>query len=229
MQDKNLFYDDKIVIKPWGHEYVVYRDRNKLCVTLLKINYNHKTSLHCHPKKKSGFILLKGNALFQLGLWKKRSEIHKSPSKRMISRGLFHSIKSVSKSGLIALEFETPVDKKDLVRLKDSYGRKDKSYEGKEYTKNLDKNFIKFKKPSYNQKQIFNFGKVSVSLELHKNFKKILKNKPKTIFGILGGSIIDPNGREVLSSGDIIRTNDFKVFSKVFKIKKTLSIVRIVK
>ena len=45
---------------------------------------------------------------------KKRSEEHNSPSKRMIARGLFHSIKSLSRDGLLALEFETPVDKKIL-------------------------------------------------------------------------------------------------------------------
>ena len=65
----------------------------------------------------------------------KRSEIHISPSKRMIARGLFHSIKSISREGLLALEFETPVNKNDLVRFKDSYGRQQKSYEGKKYTK----------------------------------------------------------------------------------------------
>ena len=40
----------------------------------------------------------------------------------MIARGLFHSIKSLSKKGLVALEFETPVNKKDLVRFKDHMG-----------------------------------------------------------------------------------------------------------
>ena len=49
----------------------------------------------------------------------------------MIARGLFHSIKSLSKDGLLALEFETPVDKRDLVRFKDAYGRRSKSYEEK--------------------------------------------------------------------------------------------------
>ena len=103
--------------------------------------------MHCINQKKSGFILLKGKAQFQLGLWKKRSEIHSSPSKRMIARGLFHSIKSVSKNGLLALEFETPVNKNDLVRFKDSYGRAQKSYEGKKYTKVIASNHIRFKKP----------------------------------------------------------------------------------
>ena len=65
----------------------------------------------------------------------------------MIARGLFHSIKSLSKDGLLALEFETPVDKRDLVRFKDAYGRRSKSYEGKEFTKLISSDFIKLKKP----------------------------------------------------------------------------------
>ena len=36
----------------------------------------------------------------------------------MIARGLFHSIKSLSKR--LCTEFETPVDKLDLVRSKDA-------------------------------------------------------------------------------------------------------------
>lgn len=224
---KNSFYDNKVVIKPWGEEYVIYRKKNDLCVTLLKIKYNKTTSLHCHPLKKSGFILIKGKALFQLGLWKKRSEIHQSPSKRMIARGLFHSIKSLSKKGLLALEFETPVNKNDLVRFKDAYGRKNKSYEGKKFTKKVDSDYIKFKKPKPNLKQVFNFDNITVSLEVHKNFSKILKNKSNTIFAILGGSIVDKNYRKVLSHGDIVRTSDFKVLSKVFKINKQLDVVRV--
>ena len=117
MKNKDSFYDNKVVFKPWGYEHVVYRNSNNLCVTLLNINYNKSTSLHCHPQKKSGFILLKGKASFQLGLRKKNTEIHSSPSKRMMARGLFHSIKSVSKNGLLALEFETII-KSQHFRLK---------------------------------------------------------------------------------------------------------------
>jgi len=226
---KDKLYDNRIVQKPWGYEYVVFRNKNNLSVTLLNINFNKKTSLHCHPQKKSGFILLKGKALFQLGLWKKRSEIHKSPSKRMIARGLFHSIKALSKNGLLALEFETPVNKNDLVRFKDDYGRENKFYEGKKNTKISNSSFLKFKKPSTNKSQIYKFGSTKISLEVHKNFKKILKNKMNTIFAILDGSICDKYGRDVLSYGDIIRTNDLKTLSEVFKIKKKISLVRVTK
>ena len=208
---------------------MVYRNKNNLSVTLLKINYKQTTSLHCHPQKKSGFILLNGKALFQLGLRKKNTEVHLSPSKRMIARGLFHSIKSLSKEGLLALEFETPVDKKDLVRFKDVYGRRNKSYEGKEFTQNINSNFIKFKKPKIGVNQNYKFDNVDVSLEVHKNFNKLLKNKANTIFAILDGAVSDKNGRNVLSYGDIIRTNDLKVLSKVFKIKTQLSIVKVLK
>ncbi len=228
MKKIDSFYDNKIVYKPWGYEYVVYRNSNNLSVTLLSIDYNKTTSLHCHPKKKSGFILVGGKALFQLGLWKKRSEVHSSPSKRMIARGLFHSIKALSKNGLLALEFETPVNKNDLVRFKDSYGRQQKSYEGKKFTKNIGSQFIKFKKPKLGKKQIYKINKLKISLEVHKSFRGLLMNKKSTIFAILDGSIVDNSGRSVLSYGDIIRTNDLKVLSEVFKIKKQLSVAKVI-
>jgi len=229
MKKIDSFYDNRIVNKPWGYEYVVYRNSNNLSVTLLSIDYNKKTSLHCHPKKKSGFILVSGKALFQLGLWKKRSEVHSSPSKRMIARGLFHSIKSLSKNGLLALEFETPVNKNDLVRFKDDYGRQQKSYEGKKFTKNIGSKFIKFKKPKLRKKQIYKINNVKIFLEVHKNFKRLITNKRSTIFGILDGAIVDRYGRSVLSYGDIIRTNDLKTLSEVFKIKKNLSVVKVLR
>ena len=229
MKKIDSFYDNRIVNKPWGYEYVVYWNSNNLSVTLLSIDYNKKTSLHCHPKKKSGFILVSGKALFQLGLWKKRSEVHSSPSKRMIARGLFHSIKSLSKNGLLALEFETPVNKNDLVRFKDDYGRQQKSYEGKKFTKNIGSKFIKFKKPKLRKKQIYKINNVKIFLEVHKNFKRLITNKRSTIFGILDGAIVDRYGRSVLSYGDIIRTNDLKTLSEVFKIKKHLSVVKVLR
>jgi len=194
---------------------------------LLNINPAKSTSLHCHPTKKTGFVLLRGKALIQLGLWKSERKTYKSPSKLMIRTGLFHSIKCVSKSGLLALEFETPVNKNDLVRFKDSYGREKKAYEGKKFTKSIESKSIKFKNPKFGKKQIYKIGKVNVALEVHKNFIKLLKNKNGTIFAILDGSISDNKGRNVLSYGDIIKTDDLRILSKVFKIKKKLSVVRV--
>ena len=229
MKSKSSFYDNRVVNKPWGYEYTIYRNSNHLCVTLLKINYKKSTSLHCHPKKKTGFILINGKALIQLGLWKSSSKSYKAPSKLMIRTGLFHSIKAVSKNGVFALEFETPVNKNDLVRYKDDYGRESKPYEGKKFTKSIGSEFIKFKKPKLSKNQIYKIGKTTISLEVHKSFSKLTKNKMSTIFAILGGGIIDKYGRNVLSYGDIIRTGTLKKLSEVFKIKKYLTILKVLK
>ena len=215
--------------KPWGYEYTIYRNLNHLSVTLLKINHNKSTSLHCHPNKKTGFILISGKALIQLGLWKNTAEYYSAPSKLMIRTGLFHSTKAVSKNGVFALEFESPVDKNDLVRFKDNYGRETRPYEGKKFTKKIQSNFITFKKPQLNKNQTYKMGKVKISLEIHKNFKKLVNNKNSVIFAILDGKIIDKRGKNVLSYGDIIKTGTLKKLSEVFKIKKYLTVLSVSK
>ena len=225
MKNKKKFsYDNRVVTKPWGNEYVVYRNSSKLSVTLLNINYNKKTSLHCHPTKKLVLLF----CLAELGLWKATSKYFNAPSKLMIRTGLFHSIKAVSKKGLCALEFETPVNKKDLVRFKDSYGREKKPYEGKEFTSKTSTNDIIFKKTKkkITQKYIFD-NKVELSMETHKNFKLLNKEKMQTVFAILDGKVVDKHNRSVLSYGDIIKTGTLKKLSEVFKIKKNLTLLKV--
>ena len=229
MKNKSSFYDNRVVYKPWGYEYTIYRNLNHLAVTLLKINHNKSTSLHCHPNKKTGFILISGRALIQLGLWKSTAEYYSAPSKLMIRTGLFHSTKAVSKNGVFALEFESPVDKNDLVRFKDDYGRETRPYEGKKFTKKIQSNFIKFKKPQLDKNQTYKMGKVEISLEVHKNFKKLVNKKNSVIFAILDGKIIDKQGKNVLSYGDIIKTGTLKKLSEVFKIKKHLTVLSVSK
>ena len=229
MRKKSSFYDNKVVRKPWGYEYTIYRHSNKLSVTYLKINKNHRTSLHCHPKKKTGFIVLNGKAKIQLGLYEDTAEYFSAPSKLMIRTGLFHSIKGISKNGVTALEFETPMDKNDLVRFKDDYGRRKKPYEGKNFSKYLDNNYIKFKRPVYGKDQFYKIGKSKVYLEVHKNFKKLLNKNDQTIFAILNGKIIDNRGKNIISYGDIIKTGTLRKLSQVFKIKDKLTVLRVSK
>jgi mannose-6-phosphate isomerase-like protein (cupin superfamily) len=226
-KNKNAYYDNRIVFKPWGHEYVVYRYKNILSVTLLNIKPSKSTSLHCHPIKKTGFVLLDGKAIIQLGLWKSERKIYKSPSKLMIRTGLFHSIKCISKKPLLALEFETPINKNDLVRFNDKYGRERKPYElGKKFSNlNKDKNFYKLYK--FKEKTEYFFGKTIVKLEIHKNFKKLVAEKNNTIFAVLNGSVCNKKKQKILSPGDIIRTGTFKKLAQVFKIDKKLTVLKI--
>ena len=61
-----------------------------------------------------------------IGIYKKNTKCYNPMSRLVFRKGLFHSLKAKSKTGLYAIEFETPYLKKDLVRLKDNYGRKKK-------------------------------------------------------------------------------------------------------
>lgn len=114
-----------VVQKPWGYEYLVY-ENPEVALWLLYIEQGKGTSLHCHPKKTTGLILLEGEA--ELGFIAD-TKIIQGPSKQMIRRGLFHSTKALSSPGVFLLEIETPNDKEDLVRLFDEYGRSAAGYE----------------------------------------------------------------------------------------------------
>ncbi len=229
MSYSDKIYDYKIVSKPWGYEYVAYREKKKLAITLLNIDYKKKTSLHCHPRKKTGFILLSGKAKIQLGLWKKNSYIYSSPSKLMIRTGLFHSIEALSKSGIKALEFETPVKKNDLVRYHDTYGRTLKPYEGKKYIKSLKNQNIIFRRAKAKIEQKYKLGKINIKLKIYNNFKNIINQKNSTIFAVIDGNVVDKSYRKLLSVGDIIKTGTFKKLSKHFFIKKNITLLSVYK
>mgnify|MGYP001178876906 FL=1 len=214
--------DNLVVKKPWGNEYVVCKNK-KTATWLLNINYKKKTSLHCHPKKKTGFILLSGAVEVMLGFYDKR--ILKAPSKLMIRPGLFHSTKAISKKGATVLEIETPINKNDLVRFKDNYGRENKPYEGKEkMTKKTNKNLI-FKILKINEINKYKTKNLEITVEKHSISKNLFKKPKNTIFAVLGGGLVDRKNQYVLSPGDIVKTDTIKKLSKVFKIKKNISIL----
>jgi len=121
-------YEDVIVKKPWGHEYLCYRNE-MLAIWFLHIKKDQRTSLHCHPNKHTGFVVLQGVA--ELSFLRGTMRL-KGLEKVHIFRSRFHSTRALSDDGAFILEIETPEDKHDLVRLEDAYGRQGKSYEGKE-------------------------------------------------------------------------------------------------
>ena len=209
MNRKNNFYRNKVVYKPWGYEYVIYSNSNRLAITFLKINYGHN-----------------GKASVQIGIYKKNKKSYNALSRLVFRPGLFHSIKAVSKQGVCALEFETPFKKNDLVRFKDDYGRQTKLYEGKKFTKNIASNYIIFKKPKFGKKQKYSFKNLEISLEVCKN---LLKKDDKSTSAILDGKIVDNNGQNVISYGEIVKTSTLRILSKVFKIKKPLTLLRVSK
>lgn len=228
MKVNESFFDNKVIKKPWGSEYVVYRFKNLLSVTFLEIKPGKKTSLHCHTNKKTGFIIVKGKAKLNLGLVKKTSRVFSPITKITIHPRLFHSIQCVSRYPMHALEFETPADKNDLVRIDDSYGRRNKNYE-KQFSKVDQKKHLKFLNIEKFQNQNYTYKNIKYSIQTHKNFRKINKEKKQTIFAVLGGTIIDDKKKKLLKYGDTISAAILKKFSNFYSIDKKLVLLKVTK
>ena len=221
-------YDDKIVIKPWGYEHTLFRIGKKIAITFLQINFKKKTSLHCHPKKKTAFVVLKGKVKVQYGIYKKNYKIYGPLSRLVLREGLFHSLKAVSKSGANVLEFEKPADKNDLIRFSDDYGRQKKNYEGKKFTKKKDFRNLELKIPKKRHNTKLKFKNVILDLSYKKNFSNILKNDKSTT-AILKGKIVNEKNKTVIDYGEVIKTNTLKILSKQFLLKKPLLVLHISK
>lgn len=117
--------NEVIVNKPWGKEHCIYECEN-LAIWHLTINPQKKTSLHCHPTKKTALILLNNKA--KINLIERSFELN-GLSKIMLRQGMFHQTENISNDAINLIEVETPNNKFDLVRIEDDYGRKNKAFE----------------------------------------------------------------------------------------------------
>ena len=118
---------DYFVPKPWGREYLCWRSPS-CAIWLLELHGGASTSFHCHTKKNTGLIVLDGTIRLTLI----NSEYQLGPLEKInIFRGRFHSSTCLSAEGATMLEVEAPVDKRDLIRWEDKYGREDSAYEKK--------------------------------------------------------------------------------------------------
>ena len=96
----------------------------------------------------------------------------------------------------------------------------------KKYTSQISKNDVIFKKQKKIQKFTFD-KKVELSMETHKNFRLLNREKMQTIFAVIDGKVVDKFNRSVLSYGDIIKTGTLKKLSQVFKIKSDLKLLKV--
>ena len=212
------------VIKPWGSEYKIYS--NSISSTkLLRINSDKSTSLHCHPIKKTGFVLIKGEVEVDLGFYntKKLSPI----SRLMIRPGLFHSTKNSNKDTATILEIETPIDKDDLVRFKDNYGRENQPYEDKKSMVQLEKNDPIFDEPILNSVNEYSVDGVNIKINKTNDVNQLLKLESNSIIAVLDGGFESDDNQLVLSPGDIVGLETIKKLAEVFKIQKYLTYLTI--
>lgn len=206
-------FKDIIVAKPWGEEYLVYE--NKLvALWLLYVKPNEGTSLHCHPLKTTGMILLSGEIELSF-LADKR--ILNAPSKAMIRRGLFHSTKALSKGGAYLFEIETPNDKLDLIRLDDNYGRKNQGYETSINHREKSNDALSISAPKNLDIDIYNINNVKIEVfrvNLLDNFTNC-RNDDIYIFLDGGmGKYVDKRKHLVTVPGDVTYG---RILSKIAK------------
>ena len=223
----NTIYDNYLVKKPWGEEYTIFNNKQKLAITLVKIKPQQGTSLHCHPKKKTGFIIIKGSPKIQVGIHKKNTWKSRPLSILVLRPGLFHSIKNQSnKNDVVALEFETPYIKKDLIRFKDKYGRQEKGYETKNFMVKLKKKNLRFSRPKLKKKYSLFGRKIIIQNVTLK--KQILNYNDRSVSAILDGRLIDDKNNTVISFGEIIKTKSLKILTKRFKIHKSICVLNVI-
>ena len=212
------------VIKPWGSEYKIYS--NSISSTkLLRINSDKSTSLHCHPIKKTGFVLIKGEVEVDLGFYntKKLSPI----SKLMIRPGLFHCTKNLNKNTATILEIETPIDKDDLVRFKDNYGREKQPYEDKKSMVDLEKNDPVFDEPTLNSVNEYCVDGVNININKTNDVNQLLELESTSIIAVLDGGLESDDNQLVLAPGDIVGLETIKKLAEAFKIQKYITYLKI--
>lgn len=202
-------HDTVIVRKPWGYEYLAYKNQ-EVALWLLHILPGERTSMHCHPNKSTGLIVLSGEAEINFIADSKRL---RAPAKQMIRRGLFHQTYAVGPDPVLLFEIETPVDKDDLVRLRDNYGRKDSGYEDHrfELPKTVDCIWIN------NEPKVYQYANRRIEVEsINSNFSLDDKDPEDILIFLKGGIMKNINGRQhtVVMPGDV---GQVKVVSQVVK------------
>lgn len=201
-----------IVKKPWGYEYLLY-ENDKVALWFLYIKSGERTSTHCHPNKTTGLVLLDGEV--EVSFLSDKNKL--SPlSKIMIRKGLFHSTQAIGTTGACVLEIETPVDKHDLVRFKDSYGREGKPYEDSTFEYPKEDDCVWLEEPLLGDKKIYNVGnsKLSVVNIKSSSFFDSLEDKQNVVF--LQGGLKTDYDVTVAGAGDVVAVKVLKQLKNVF-------------
>lgn len=214
-------YNTNIVKKPWGFEYLAY-ENEYVAIWFLYIKHNHATSFHCHPNKTTGLILLDGQA--ETSFLNNTNKLNPT-NKIMIRKGLFHSTKATDERGAWIFEIETPVDKQDLVRFKDSYGREGKPYEDEtfEIPKAEDCLWIK------NTPEIYNFANCILDVKNITDVNEFTDIDDLLNVMFLKGGLLTDYDQKVAGPGDIVLSSTIKELTEVFKKVDPSTLIMIIK
>jgi hypothetical protein len=222
-KERQMRYEKNIVKKPWGYEYLAY-ENDECAVWFLHINHNERTSMHCHPNKTTGLVLLDGKASVSF----LNNDNPLTPvGKIMIRKGLFHSTQATATEGADIFEIETPVDKYDLVRLKDSYGREGKPYEDSSHDYPKENECLWIENPSKGNSNVYDFANCRLTVKNILSVGEFSKINNSINIMFLQGGIVTEYGINVAGAGDVVSSTVVKELITVFKGVKEDTIVMI--
>jgi hypothetical protein len=216
-------YTDIIVKKPWGLEYLCYRN-SEVAIWFLNIEEGKETSMHCYPNKNTGFILLKGKT--ELSFLRNKVKL-KALDKIHIFKSRFHSTKAVSKGGAFILEVETPEDKNDLVRFEDKYGRKGKKYEGARHHIKKNEDCIWIEEVNNSSETIDVFANKIKHIKPVK--KELMKGREEDLYIITKGGICTNKKQIIVWPGDVIDGNTLSRLLNEFYLAPNTTMISITK
>jgi len=196
-------YKNKVVLKPWGYEYLVFENTH-VAVWFLHIKNGHSTSMHCHPLKKTSLIILSGKAL--CNTFEHRYYLE-GIGAIILDKAVFHSTKALSSNGINVLEVESPPNKTDLVRLEDEYGRESCGYEGltEMRTENLKEfNYFNFESREEENSHFYQspFFQISIGT-FSNNCEGNAKIQSDAFYCVCKGRITNSGGNILLDTGDV--------------------------
>lgn len=200
--DDDFDYSRVVIEKPWGHEYSIYKNSD-IDVWFLFLKPGHKTSTHCHPHKKTSLTVLSGEAL--VSTLEKKFTVRAGDG-FLIEKGVFHSTEAVSPRGIYLLESETPVNKKNLVRFDDLYGRTGKRYESGRHVQPRKEDTA----PSFYgapHGTVRQMGLFEISLKKIGAGDTFAPIAPNAVGVVLAGSLCDAQGAAALSCGDVFNSD----------------------
>lgn len=200
-------YKDKVVIKPWGHEFLIF-ENDYVAIWFLMIKKDHSTSMHCHPHKKTSLIVLSGKAL--CNTFHHRSFLSAGDAV-IIDAAVFHSTKALSLEGISVIEVESPPDKLDLVRLEDNYGRENCGYENcsQMAMDNIERyGHFYFDNGNCNGKKYSGGHRFSIGVDRYssnKKFRETTAADPESVYCVCKGSIVDRNHNALVNVGEVAK------------------------
>lgn len=204
-------YIRTVVRKPWGYEYLLYQNPDAAVWVLHLKAARHRTSFHCHPKKKTSLIVLAGTAeCSTLGRDPIALDVGDGLS---LERGVFHSTRATAPEGTIVIETETPTDKGDLVRMDDAYGRHGQGYEGSAHLVAWDDSLPHFHGPDQRHHTIRRIGRCNLALipmGLSESMPIRFADRDIHLVTILQGRVEDGRGERILTVGDTLTGEEIR-------------------